>query len=856
MPGQNLTREEAMTRSSLVSDAHYRVDLDLTQGDQTFRSITEIDFSASPGSATFIDLIAQQVHEITLNDTALDLAAYADSRIALEGLQEHNTLRVVADCVYMHTGEGMHRFTDPADNKSYVYTQFEVPDARRVYTVFEQPDLKADFTFTVTTPADWKVFSNSPSPEPEITGDGTAAIHRFTPTEKISSYLTAIVAGPYEGHTGSLVSSDGREIPLGVYCRASMVKHLDAEEIMNITRAGFAFYERAFEHPYPFRKYDQIFVPEYNAGAMENAGCVTFRDEYVFRSRPVQTRVERRVETILHELAHMWFGDLVTMKWWNDLWLNESFAEFVSTKATAEATKWTDIWTTFSASEKAWAYNQDQLPSTHPVVAPINDLEDVQVNFDGITYAKGACVLSQLVTYVGWENFRRGISRYLAKHEWSNATLADLLAELEEASGKDLRAWSKAWLEEAGITWLKPEVTRGQDGLIEQLRVTQEIFTPGATLRPQRMVVRAYNLEQREDKRVFIPGHFEEFDLEGAGIDLPSFAGQRADVLLVNDQDLAYGKVRLDSASLELACQHIDCFENSLARSQVLAVLWDMVRDGEISARQYVKVALQALLVETNSTVMSVMLRNLNTAVEHYIHPSKRPEVAVNISAALRRLSRFAQAESDAQLQLVRAAARRAESPEDIQAAHDLFTGKETLTGLVLDAEMRWNLLISLAAAGKVSVVDINEELKNDDTVNGRERVLEAKAALPQTGEKSAAFELAYADSALTNDQLGGLIAGFNRAKNPQILAPYAPRYFDTLVDTYTKCTHEIGELLIVGLYPLGLVGFEETGVDVLQLTADWLATHENAPAALVRMMKENQAVAERIARAQACDLG
>lgn len=856
MPGQNLTREEAMTRSALVSNAHYRVDLDLTQGDRLFRSITEVEFDANEGGSTFIDLIAERVHEITLNDVALDLSVYADSRIALEGLREHNQLRVVADCVYMHTGEGMHRFTDPADNKSYVYTQFEVPDARRVYTVFEQPDIKAHFTFTVTTPADWKVFSNSPSPEPEISADGAAAVHRFTPSEKISSYLTAIVAGPYEGHTGSLTSSNGREIPLGVYCRASMVQHLDAEEIMDITRAGFAFYEKAFERPYPFRKYDQIFVPEYNAGAMENAGCVTFRDEYVFRSRPVEARVERRVETILHELAHMWFGDLVTMKWWNDLWLNESFAEFMSTKATAEATKWTDIWTTFSASEKAWAYNQDQLPSTHPVVAPINDLEDVQVNFDGITYAKGACVLSQLVTYVGWDSFRRGISRYFAKHEWGNATLADLLAELEESSGKDLRAWSKAWLEEAGITWLKPEVTRGEDGKIEHLRISQEIFTPGASLRPHRMIVRAYNLEERAGARVFVPGHFEEFDLEGAGIDLPSFVGQRADVLMVNDQDLAYGKVRLDADSLAVACQHIECFEDSLARSLVLAVLWDMVRDGEVSARQYVKVALQALLVETNSTVMSVILRNLNTAVEGYIHPSNRDEVARQVSAALRRLSRFAKADSDAQLQLVRAAARRAEIPEDIQAAYDLFSGAETLTGLTLDAEMRWNLLISLAAAGKVGVVEINEELKRDDTVNGRERVLEAKAALPQTGEKSAAFELAYADAALTNDQLSGLIAGFNRAKDPRILAPYAPRYFDSLLDTYTKCTHEIGEQLIVGLYPLGLVGFEETGVDVLALTADWLATHADAPAALRRMMQENQATAQRIARAQACDLG
>ncbi|MCI6583646.1 MAG: aminopeptidase N [Mobiluncus sp.] len=856
MPGQNLTREEAANRSEIIVDAHYRVNLDLTKGDKIFESITEVDFQAREGASTFIDLIADTVHEITLNDQSLDPATYEDSRIPLPDLREHNHLRVKADCLYMHTGEGMHRFTDPEDNKSYVYTQFEVPDARRVYTVFEQPDIKADFTFTVTTPPDWKVLSNSPSPEPEITPDGSKAIHRFTPTEKISSYITAIIAGPYEGSTGELTSIDGRTIPLGVYCRASMVKHLDAEEIMDITRAGFAYYENAFERPYPFRKYDQIFVPEYNAGAMENAGCITFRDEYVFRSRPVETRVERRVETILHELAHMWFGDLVTMKWWNDLWLNESFAEFMSTKATAEATKWTDIWTTFSASEKTWAYRQDQLPSTHPVVATINDLEDVQVNFDGITYAKGACVLSQLVTYVGWDNFRTGIRRYFAKHEWSNATLADLLTELEEASGKDLRAWSKAWLEEAGMTWIKPALERHEDGTIASLRIVQEVFTEGASLRPQRISVRAYNLEEREDHKVFVPGHEEEFDLEGEGVDLPGFAGQKADVLMVNDRDLAYGKVRLDEDSLGKACDYIGAFEQSLPRSQVLTVLWDMVRDGEVSARKFVEVALRALVVETNSTVVSVTLRGINQALESYIHPANRADIAKTTGETLKRLARFAKAGSDAQLQLVRAAARCAAAPEDIQSAADLFTGQESLTGLTLDAEMRWNLLTSLATSGKVSLEEINAELGRDDTVNGRERVLEAKAALPDTAQKSAAFELIYADSSLTNDQLGSLIAGFNRGKDPRLLAPYASRYFDSIVDTYRDKTHEIGEQIIEGLYPSELVGFEDTGVDVLALTRDWLSANADAPAALTRMMKENQAIAERIATAQARDLG
>lgn len=852
MSGQNLTRTEAIERASIVSDVHYRVELDLTAGERSFTSTTEIDFAATPGAATFVDLIAETVHEVSLNGSPLPTSIYRDSRLELEDLAPQNTLRVVATCLYSHTGEGLHRFTDPSDNRSYCYSQFEVPDSRRVYAVFEQPDIKADFTFTVRTPADWKVFSNSPSPVPEIAGD--SAIHRFSPTEHISSYITAIIAGPYAGKTGELTSIDGRRIPLGVYCRASMIEHLDAEEIMKITKAGFAFYENAFSRPYPFRKYDQIFVPEYNAGAMENAGCITFRDEYVFRSRPVQTRVERRVETILHELAHMWFGDLVTMKWWNDLWLNESFAEYISTVATAEATDWKDIWTTFSASEKTWAYRQDQLPSTHPVVAPINDLADVQVNFDGITYAKGACVLSQLVAYVGWDNFRAGIREYFAKHEWGNATLQDLLAELEKTSGKDLVNWSKVWLEEAGLTWLKPEITRGADGKITKLRITQSVFTPGASLRPQRLAVGVYNLDTNGDKPVFVADKRQEFDLAADGVDLDDFIGSRADVLLVNDGDLGYGKVRLDSQSLRLACEHIDAFTTSLPRSQVLTILWDMVRDAEIAASSYIEVALRALAVETNSTVISVTLRNLNTCLEDYLHPEHREASAATAAAKLWELAQAAAPDSDAQLQLVRAAARRAHAAAEIDAIAALREGSSTLPGLQMDAEMRWNLLISLAAAGKATRDEIDAELKRDDTVNGRERYLEAMAALPQLSTKRELFDRVYNDSSLTNDQMNSIIAGFNRADDPNLLAPFAADYFEAIADTYAKCTHETGESIIEGLYPYGLIGYGETGVDVLAMTAQWLLDNAEAPAALQRMVKEAQATAQRIAAAQAKD--
>src|SRR5690606_8534539 len=440
------------------------------------------------------------------NGRSLDPAqVFADSRIALDGLAAENELRVVADCAYTNTGEGLHRFVDPVDGEVYLYTQFEVPDSRRVFAVFEQPDLKATFAFTVTAPAAWQVVSNQPTPEPESlgttadptgTGAGDVEVARwaFEPTPRISSYITALVAGPYVVERSELTSSDGRTIPLGVFCRASLADHMDADYVFDKTREGFAFFESAFEHPYPFDKYDQLFVPEYNMGAMENAGCVTFTETYVFRSKVTDAVKERRVVTILHELAHMWFGDLVTMKWWNDLWLNESFAEWASTIATAEATEWTEAWTTFNAMEKTWAYRQDQLPSTHPITAVINDLEDVHVNFDGIAYAKGGSVLKQLAAWVGSDAIFAGVGQYFQKHAWGNTELSDLLTELEATSGRDLSTWASKWLETAGVNTLSPVIAEDSSGKITRFAVTQTAPADYPTIRPHRLGVGLYNL--------------------------------------------------------------------------------------------------------------------------------------------------------------------------------------------------------------------------------------------------------------------------------------------------------------------------------------------------------------------------
>ncbi|MFH5822395.1 aminopeptidase N [Georgenia sp. AZ-5] len=855
MPGENLTRVEAQERARTVATESYDVVLDLTRGERVFGSTTTVRFGATEGASTFIDLIAESVERIVLNGAEVDTAAFADSRIALTGLAARNELVVEATCRYMNTGEGLHRFVDPVDDEVYLYSQFEVADSRRVFAVFEQPDLKATFTFTVTAPAHWTVVSNTATPEPQPAGDG-AATWSFAPTQLISSYLTAIVAGPYHGVTGELTSRDGRTIPLGVYCRASLAEHLDADEIMAITRAGFAFYEEAFDRPYPFTKYDQLFVPEFNAGAMENAGAVTFLENYVFRSKVPEATVERRAVTILHELAHMWFGDLVTMRWWNDLWLNESFAEFASHLATAEATRWTSAWTTFSSLEKSWAYNQDQLPSTHPIVAPINDLEDVEVNFDGITYAKGASVLKQLVAWVGRDPFLAGLQRYFAKHAFSNTELPDLLSELEATSGRDLAAWSKVWLEEAGVTLLRPEITDGPDGTIASFALVQEAPAEHPTLRPHRLVIGGYDVVGDGARAGLRRVVRVELDVDGARTEVPELAGRRRpDLILVNDEDLAYAKVRLDERSLRTAVAHLSGFAESLPRALVLGAAWDMTRDGEWAARDYIDLVLGAVATETDSTVVQVLLRQLATALDSYSAPETRRELAASVADKLLSLARGAAAGSDTQLQLVRAVAAHAVTPEQLDALAGLLDGSTPMAGLTVDTDLRWTLLQGLVAGGRTGAAEIDAELARDATATGHQQAARARAAIPTADNKQRAWSDVVDSDALPNAVQSNVIGGFAHVHDRGLLVPFTAPYFDALERVWTEKTNEMAQNIVIGLYPRGLAGLaEEHGVDVIALTEDWLDAHPDAAPALRRLVVENLDAARRAVRAQEAD--
>jgi aminopeptidase N len=848
VPGTNLTREEAAARAALLAVTSYHVALDLTAGAERFGSRSVIRFTCRrPGATSFVDLIATEVTEVVLNGRRLEVAAVVEEgRITLPALAADNELVVAAQCVYMNSGEGLHRFVDPVDGEVYLYTQFEVADARRAFACFDQPDLKASFAFSVTGSDHWQVLSASPTPEPVPSGlaDGTATWH-FTPTPRLSPYVTAVVAGPYHRYSAELTSQDGRRVPLGVLCRSSLADHLDAEEILEITRAGFAHFEALFDLPYPFTKYDQIFVPEFNAGAMENAGCVTFTEDYVFRSKVPQATVERRALTVLHELAHMWFGDLVTMRWWDDLWLNESFAEYASTRCQAEATRWRSAWTTFLSSEKAWAYRQDQLSSTHPIVAEIGDLADVRVNFDGITYAKGAAVLKQLVSWVGKDAFDEGVRRYFRRHAWSNTTLRDLLAELEATSGHDLSAWSAQWLEQAGVNTLRAELATDAGGVITSAVVLQETPPEHPQLRSHRLAIGGYDLTGQ-----YLTSSWRaEVTVSGDRTEVPELVGRRRpELLLLNDADLAYTKIRLDAESMATAVNHLAAFSDALPATLIWGAAWDMTRDGELGARTFVDLVLRHLTSVTSPSVQQTLLHQLAAALAFYVCPPHAEAARDDAAQRVLKLLRAAVPGSDTQLLLARSFTGHAWRATHLDVVDRLLDGSTTLPGLVIDTDMRWTLLACLVAGGRAGREQIGDELARDDTASGRLRAASARAAIPTPRAKQEAWAAVVESDTLPNAVQSAVIRGFTRVHDAGLLEPFVEPYFAALDRVWKERTHEMATQIVEGLYPARLAGPR-----LLRRTDAWLEVGHAEPA-LERLVSEGRDGVLRALRAQARD--
>ncbi|RSM60476.1 aminopeptidase N [Amycolatopsis sp. WAC 01376] len=840
MPAPNLTRDQAKLRAELLDVESYDIELDLTDGrggpgEKTFTSKTTIKFaSARSGEASWVDIVAEGIESAVLNGTELDVSGYVEDKgVELPALAESNELVVDAVCRYMNTGEGLHRFVDPVDDGVYLYTQFETADAKRMFACFDQPDLKSVYRLTVVAPKDWKVISNALIESAEETPEG-AVRTVFKVSERISTYLVALIAGPYSEWRDEF-SDDHRTIPLGIYCRASLAEHMDADKLFTETKQGFAFYHEKFATPYPFSKYDQLFVPEFNAGAMENAGAVTFLEDYVFRSRVTRYYYERRAETLLHEMAHMWFGDLVTMRWWDDLWLNESFATFASVLAQAEATEYKNAWTSFANIEKSWAYRQDQLPSTHPIAADIVDLHAVEVNFDGITYAKGASVLKQLVAYVGLDHFLEGLKVYFGKHAWGNATLADLLGALEEASGRNLSWWSAQWLETTGLNSLSPRYEVGADGAYTSFAVTQTGAKPGAgELRTHRVAVGVYD---EDENGKIVRKHRVELDVDGERTEVPSLVGLPAGKLvLVNDDDLTYCTMRLDPASLTTLIDRIADITEPLPRTLCWSAAWEMTREAELKARDFVTLVQRGVHTETEVGVVQRLLLQAQTALNSYANPAWAADKGwPEFSSRLLELAQGAEAGSDHQLAFVNSLAGCVLDEKTLAIIAGWLDGTAPLDGLTVDTDLRWRLLHALVAHGKAENPEIDTELAKDDTAAGRRQAERSRALRPTAEAKADAWQRVVYDDELPNAVSDSLITGFSHPGQKHLLGDYVTRYFEVIDEVWQRRSSERAQPTVVGLYPSWAV--EPAAV---KASDEWL-TGEH-PAALRRLVSEGRA--------------
>ncbi|MDQ3577929.1 MAG: aminopeptidase N [Actinomycetota bacterium] len=841
MAAPNLTRDQAQQRAALLEVESYSIELDLTDGigqpgEATFSSRATVRFTShEPGTTTFIDLVARSLESAELNGVALDVSGYTqEDGLELTGLTATNELTITATCEYTNTGEGLHRFVDPVDKGVYLYTQFETADAKRMFACFDQPDLKSVYQITVTTPSTWKVISNAGAESVEkIDGGGAgAARHVFATTKPMSTYLVALVAGPYAEWRDEFTDEHGT-IPLGIYCRSSLAEHMDHERLFTETKQGFDFFHRNFGVAYPFGKYDQCFVPEFNAGAMENAGCVTFLEDYVFRSRVTRYAYERRCETVLHEMAHMWFGDLVTMRWWDDLWLNESFATWASVLAQAEATEYVYAWTSFANIEKSWAYRQDQLPSTHPVAADIKDVQDVEVNFDGITYAKGASVLKQLVSYVGLENFLSGLRVYFAKHAWGNATLTDLLAALEEASGRDLSWWSAQWLQTTGLNSLRARFDVDASGSFTEFAVLQGGAKPGAgELRTHRVAIGVYDDVDGKIVRT----HRVEVDVDGDRTDVPELVGvPRGKLVLVNDDDLTYCTMRLDPGSLTTLIDRIGDITEPLPRTLCWSAAWEMTREAELKARDFVTLVCRGLAAETEVGVVQRLLLQAQTALGSYAEPGWAPRGWTAFTDRILELAEAAEPGSDHQLAFVNSLSGSVLDSATLTVLQGWLDGSTPLPGLTVDTDLRWRLLHALVAHGVAGETEIEAELKRDSTAAGHRQAERARSLRPTTAEKSEAWRRAVHDDELPNAVNEAIIGGFSHPSQRALLAPYAARYFADVADVWARRSSERAQSVALGLFPAWAVTAE-----TVEASDAWL-TGEH-PAALRRLVSEGRA--------------
>ncbi|MGC8460429.1 MAG: aminopeptidase N [Candidatus Dormibacteria bacterium] len=848
----SLQRTDAEARARLLSNISYDVTLSLSKDpkQETFSSTSAITFDCSGDNAsTFLDVNARSIHKVMLNGRELRPDEYTfreGKRLEISGLSRgSNTLTIVAEMEYGQTGVGLHRFVDPSDQQVYLHSHFEPFDAHLMYPCFDQPDLKATYSFHVTGPKDWKIVSNSPAAAIHALPSGEQLVD-FAPTKTLSTYLTALVAGPFDEYKDQY-----NGVPLSIYCRKSLAPYMtpkELDEMFTLTKQGLAYYEQLYGVPYPFPKYDQLFVPEFNAGAMENPGCITFREDYIFRGVVTDAARENRANTILHEMAHMWFGDYVTMKWWNDLWLNESFATMMSYLALTEATRFKQAWVSFANTEKSWAARQDQLPTTHPIANDAPDTETAETNFDGITYAKGASVLRQLLPYVGRDNFFTGLRSYFSTYGWGNATLQDFLAKLAAASGKDLTTWSRLWLETTGISTMSTR-TNESGGVYTSFAVRQRVPKDHPTLRPHIMNIGLYNLDA--SGKLIRTRCLENVAIHGSSTDIPELIGERVpDLLVLNDQDLTFTKVRFDSKSLSTLVHHLSDIPDPLTRSLCWAASWDMLRDAELSGSAFIALFAEQAPHETEVATVERLIAQAKSAATLYGHPSTRDAKLASLAQTAHSAYTTAKDGSDLQLAWFKAFIAFATSDTELTMVREYLDGTKTVPGIPVhtDPQLRWLLINRLAQAGKVDATFIEREQKRENTDLSQLRGATALAALPTKEAKEQAWLRLTADPTLSLYLREAILAGFQQPGQESLTKEYITKYFAQLPSMWTSYDHETAAAMTTMLYPSFTVS-KETLAATKSAIGD-----ARLPFSARRSLLESEDTAKRMLKARALD--
>ena len=841
VPRDVLRRDEAVARAARVRDISYELSLALTAGSEHYTGSVVVGFELLPGDGpVWLDHTPSDGDPEVLVNGELITGAQAGHRIVLPEDLEPGRVEVRVDYrhAYDHTGDGFHRFVDPEDATEYVYSNFQPFEAHRLLPCFDQPDLKACYRVTVDAPAHWSVVSATRAEVEELpTGQ---LRHRFAPTAPFSTYLLPVIAG--EWHS---VREERDGLSLGLYARRSMAALVEREasELFEVTRQGFAHYAALFDQPYAFGdKYDQLFVPEFNAGAMENVAAVTFHDSFLFRDPPTEPERLTRAEVVLHELAHMWFGDLVTMRWWDDLWLNESFATFMSFLALDEATRFRAAWQYFNGTLKPLAYRDDQRVTTHPIAAVIEDTDEAELGFEGITYEKGASVLKQLVATIGREAFNEGIQGYFRRHAWGNATLTDFLHALGDAAGRPLDEWAHLWIGTEGLNTIEA-TWEAEDGRITRFSLLQGAPEDHPTLRPHTMTVGLLEPALGGDS---LTAHVAT--IEGASADVPALVGLPVPAFVFpNHEDHDYAKVMLDPVSLAFARERLEDVEDPFIRQLVWTSLWDMVRDARLRSTEYLAMVRRHAPRETDVALLDAVLEQAIPVLRRYVPESRlHAESSAFVTTAHAVIGERDRVEDDRRVWL-RFAIAAATTPEDVTSLGDLVETGDA-DGLPVDQEMRWSVAIKAVSLGLPGAGDrIAIERERDGSDRGQREAIRAQVAAPDGAVKDAAWERIHGEGYGSDYLTRSALAGFQWHSQRELLLPWRERFFERVREVYRTRDLGLAQSYLRWLYP-GAWGEPS----VVERSGELLAVLDANEVQLRRHLMEVRDDLERVIRVRA----